>query len=87
MLTLSTNLPSRCAGDEQSLSASLSTFSGHLRRIGALRQESSSKSLVLLDEVGTGGLAEDTARPGVPVRARHAAAEQAGRGSTEPGPA
>ncbi|GAB4813086.1 hypothetical protein N2152v2_000132 [Parachlorella kessleri] len=41
-------------GDEQSLSASLSTFSGHLRRIEALRKESGSKSLVLLDEVGTG---------------------------------
>ena len=42
------------AGDEQSLSASLSTFSGHLRRISALRAESGSRSLVLLDEVGTG---------------------------------
>jgi dsDNA-specific endonuclease/ATPase MutS2 len=42
-------------GDEQSLSASLSTFSGHLRRISALRMESGSRSLVLLDEVGTGG--------------------------------
>ncbi|KAI7845433.1 hypothetical protein COHA_000985 [Chlorella ohadii] len=41
-------------GDEQSLNASLSTFSGHLRRIGALRAESGSRSLVLLDEVGTG---------------------------------
>lgn len=44
----------RTAGDEQSLSASLSTFSGHLRRISALRAESGSRSLVLLDEVGTG---------------------------------
>lgn len=41
-------------GDEQSLSASLSTFSGHLRRIEALRVESTSRSLVLLDELGTG---------------------------------
>lgn len=41
-------------GDEQSLSASLSTFSGHLRRISALRAESGSRSLVLLDELGTG---------------------------------
>eukprot|EP00873_Tetraselmis_striata_P044957 jgi/Tetstr1/465221/TSEL_009927.t1 len=41
-------------GDEQSLSASLSTFSGHLKRIQGLRKESTSKSLVLLDEVGTG---------------------------------
>ncbi|CAG9467565.1 unnamed protein product [Pedinophyceae sp. YPF-701] len=41
-------------GDEQSLSSSLSTFSGHLSRIQALRAESDSRSLVLLDEVGTG---------------------------------
>jgi len=41
-------------GDEQSLTASLSTFSGHLRRIEALRSESSGKSLVVLDELGTG---------------------------------
>lgn len=41
-------------GDEQSLSASLSTFSGHLKRIQALRGETAGKALVLLDEVGTG---------------------------------
>eukprot|EP00884_Botryococcus_braunii_P008293 jgi/Botrbrau1/17465/Bobra.0054s0052.1 len=41
-------------GDEQSLSASLSTFSGHLRRIQELRRESDGKALVLLDEIGTG---------------------------------
>ena len=41
-------------GDEQSLSASLSTFSGHLKRIESLRKESTGKSLVLLDELGTG---------------------------------
>lgn len=41
-------------GDEQSLSASLSTFSGHLKRIQALRGEAAGKALVLLDEVGTG---------------------------------
>lgn len=41
-------------GDEQSLSANLSTFSGHLRRIQAVRAASDSRSLVLLDEVGTG---------------------------------
>ena len=41
-------------GDEQSLSANLSTFSGHLRRIEDLRKESTGKSLVLLDELGTG---------------------------------
>lgn len=41
-------------GDEQSLTQSLSTFSGHLKQIGAIRSESTSESLVLLDEVGAG---------------------------------
>jgi DNA mismatch repair protein MutS2 len=45
-------------GDEQSLQQSLSTFSGHIRRISrildALGGESTSQSLVLLDEVGAG---------------------------------
>ncbi|XP_064960621.1 uncharacterized protein LOC135610258 isoform X6 [Musa acuminata AAA Group] len=41
-------------GDEQSLTQSLSTFSGHLRQIGAIRSQSTHKSLVLLDEVGAG---------------------------------
>lgn len=42
-------------GDEQSLTASLSTFSGHLRRIQAARGEADGKALLLLDELGTGG--------------------------------
>ena len=45
-------------GDEQSLQQSLSTFSGHIRRISrimeALKDESVNNSLVLLDEVGAG---------------------------------
>uniref|UniRef100_A0A6N2LLG8 DNA mismatch repair proteins mutS family domain-containing protein n=2 Tax=Salix viminalis TaxID=40686 RepID=A0A6N2LLG8_SALVM len=41
-------------GDEQSLSQSLSTFSGHLKQIGDIRSQSTSQSLVLLDEVGAG---------------------------------
>ncbi|KAG1661302.1 hypothetical protein FOA52_008649 [Chlamydomonas sp. UWO 241] len=41
-------------GDEQSLTANLSTFSGHLRRIQALRAEADGKALLLLDELGTG---------------------------------
>ena len=52
-------------GDEQSLSASLSTFSGHLKRIEGLRQESTGKSLVLLDELGTGTDAIDGAALGI----------------------
>ncbi|XP_026410477.1 uncharacterized protein LOC113305676 [Papaver somniferum] len=38
-------------GDEQSLSQSLSTFSGHLRRISGIQAEATHMSLVLLDEV------------------------------------
>ena len=44
-------------GDEQSLQQSLSTFSGHLKRIGSILEALSSgpsPSLVLLDEVGAG---------------------------------
>lgn len=41
-------------GDEQSLSQSLSTFSGHLKQISDIRSQSTSQSLVLLDEVGAG---------------------------------
>ncbi|XP_031382995.1 uncharacterized protein LOC116197109 [Punica granatum] len=41
-------------GDEQSLSQSLSTFSGHLKQINDIQSESTTQSLVLLDEVGAG---------------------------------
>lgn len=41
-------------GDEQSLSQSLSTFSGHLKQISKIRSNSTDMSLVLLDEVGAG---------------------------------
>ena len=44
-------------GDEQSLQQSLSTFSGHVKRIGSILQSISSgpsPALVLLDEVGAG---------------------------------
>lgn len=45
-------------GDEQSLQQSLSTFSGHIRRIGritkALEENGEGNSLILLDEVGAG---------------------------------
>lgn len=41
-------------GDGQSLSQSLSTFSGHLKKISDIRARSSSQSLVLLDEIGAG---------------------------------
>lgn len=39
-------------GDAQSLQQNLSTFSGHIRRIKAILASATSRSLVLLDEVG-----------------------------------
>ena len=39
-------------GDSQNLQQSLSTFSGHIRRVGSILAEATPDSLVLLDEVG-----------------------------------
>ena len=41
-------------GDEQSIEASLSTFSSHIRNLVAMERELQLPALVLLDEVGTG---------------------------------
>ncbi|XP_073039574.1 uncharacterized protein [Primulina eburnea] len=41
-------------GDDQSLTQSLSTFSGHLKQISEIKSLSTHLSLVLLDEVGAG---------------------------------
>ena len=41
-------------GDEQSIAQSLSTFSGHLRRIATIVEAAGPDTLVLLDELGAG---------------------------------
>lgn len=41
-------------GDEQSIDQSLSTFSGHMKVMGGISRGATAKSLVLLDELGSG---------------------------------
>ena len=41
-------------GDEQSLQESLSTFAGHFKRLKEMLEEATERSLVLIDELGSG---------------------------------
>jgi DNA mismatch repair protein MutS2 len=41
-------------GDEQSIAANLSTFSGHMTHVATMQQQLALPSLVLLDEIGVG---------------------------------
>ena len=41
-------------GDEQSIEANLSTFSGHIRHISEILSQAGPRTLVLLDEIGAG---------------------------------
>ncbi|HLM01561.1 MAG TPA: endonuclease MutS2 [Pyrinomonadaceae bacterium] len=54
-------------GDNQSLSANLSTFTSHISNIAGMMRECSNPALVLLDEVGTGTDPEEGSALGVAI--------------------
>lgn len=54
-------------GDNQSLSANLSTFSSHISNIAGMMKDCAAPSLVLLDEVGTGTDPDEGSALGVAI--------------------
>ncbi|MBA3633751.1 MAG: endonuclease MutS2 [Acidobacteria bacterium] len=54
-------------GDQQSLSANLSTFSSHISNIAAMMKDCATPSLVLFDEIGTGTDPEEGSALGVAI--------------------
>lgn len=54
-------------GDHQSIAANLSTFTAHIRNIGAISEEIEEPALILLDEVGTGTDPEEGSALGVAI--------------------
>ena len=54
-------------GDSQSIEQSLSTFSGHMKSLVDIVQRSSRRTLVLIDEIGTGTDPKDGASLGIAI--------------------
>ncbi len=48
-------------GDEQSITADLSTFSAHVRNLKSMLERATARSLILVDEIGTGTAPEEGA--------------------------
>ena len=67
-------------GDEQSISASLSTFSAHITNIAAMDRALQVPALVLLDEVGTGTDPTEGGALATAIIAHFKAARRAGVG-------